>query len=119
MDREPTWDTPAHLDGLPVRHWKRRTGFTERGTVAQMVERWVCLAWNQRQECSLGWGPNADGHSGTMWASELASYVQRHGLPPAMLAGRARPPTAQEIEAMFAKPIMREGPPRTGRGHST
>ena len=38
---------------------------------------------------------------------------------PAVLAGRARPPTTQEIKAMLARPILREGPPRIGRGHST
>jgi hypothetical protein len=33
MAIDPDWNTPAKLDGLPVRHWKRRTGYTER-TVA-------------------------------------------------------------------------------------
>ena len=33
MAIDPDWNTPAKLDDLPVRHWKRRTGYTER-TVA-------------------------------------------------------------------------------------
>jgi hypothetical protein len=33
MATDPDWNTPAKLDDLPVRHWKRRTGYTER-TVA-------------------------------------------------------------------------------------
>src|SRR5512146_732814 len=101
--RDPEWNTPARLDGLPVRHWKRRTGSSENGTMAEMVKRWLGLAWTQQQDCSLGWGPNKDGHSGAMGASEITSYVRRHGLPPAMLVARDKPPTHAEIEAMFAK----------------
>ena len=115
--REPSWDTPAKLDGLPVRHWKRRTGFTERGTTAEMVERWLRLAWNQQQDCSLGWGPNAAGQHGNMGSSELASYVRRHGLPPGMLAERVRPPSAEEIERMLAGPGFRPVPD-SGRRHT-
>jgi hypothetical protein len=55
MATDPDWNTPAHLDGLPVRHWKRRTGYTERGTVAELVQRWLTLPWNIQMECSLGW----------------------------------------------------------------
>ena len=117
--REPAWDTPAQLDGLPIRHWKRRTGVTERGTAAAMIERWLRLGYLLQQNCSLGWGPNNDGQHGTMGSSELGSYVRRHGLPPAMLAGRAQPPTAEEIEAMFAKPEFRPPPPSTARWHSS
>lgn len=107
---DPDWNTPAKLDGLPVRHWKRRTGFTERGTVAQMVERWLRLAWNQQQGCSLGWGPDANGKQGGWQANGIGAFVLRAGLPPPMLAKRSRPPTREEIEAMFAKPAYREMP---------
>jgi hypothetical protein len=48
----------------------------------------------------------------------VGSYVRRNGLPPAMAAKRERPATPEEIEAMFAKPVMRERPPN-GPGHST
>jgi hypothetical protein len=117
MPSDPDWNTPAHMDGLPVRHWKRRTGFTERGTVAQMVQRWLGLAWHQQQECTLGWGPDGDGKHGHLSGSGIGSYVLRHGLPPAMAAARTRPATPEEIEAMFTKPIWREGP-SLGPGHS-
>jgi hypothetical protein len=107
---DPAWSVPAKLDGLPVRHWKRRTGFTERGTVAQMVERWLQLAWNQQQECSLAWGPDANGKHGSWQPIGIGAFVIRVGLPPQMLAARSRPPTPEEIERMFAKPTYREMP---------
>ena len=105
------------MDGLSYTNWKRRTGFTGRGTTAQIVERWLRLAWNQQQECSLGWGPNSEGEHGSMSANGIGAFVLRKGLRPAMLAVRRSPPTSQEIEGMFAKPVLREGPPRTGRGN--
>lgn len=107
---DPDWNAPAKLDGLPVRHWKRRTGFTERGTVALLVERWLRLAWNQQQGCSLGWGPDADGKLGSFQANGIGAFVLRAGLPPQMLAGRSRTPAREEIEQMFAKPAYREVP---------
>jgi hypothetical protein len=107
---DPDWDVPAKLDGLPVRHWKRRTGFTERGTVAQMVERWLRLAWSQQQGCSLAWGPDGDGKHGGWQANGIGAFVLRAGLPPQMLAARSRPPTRDEIEAMFARPAYRAVP---------
>lgn len=107
---DPDWNVPAKLDGLPVRHWKRRTGFTERGTVAQLVERWLRLAWNQQQGCSLGWGPDADGRHGGWQANGIGAFVLRAGLPPQMLAARSLRPTREEIERMFTKPAYREIP---------
>ena len=118
MATDPDWNTPAHMDGLPVRHWKRRTGYTERGTVAQLVQRWLTLPWNIQMECSLGWGPNAQGKHGNLSSMGIGSLVLRKGLPPAMLAARSRPPTREEIEKMFAKPVLREGPV-LGPGHRT
>jgi len=118
MAGDPEWNTPAHMDGLPVRHWKRRTGFTERGTVANLIQRWLGLPWNLQQECSLGWGPNTAGQHGSLNGRGIGSYVLRHGLPPKMAAARSRAATPEEIEAMFAKPVMREGP-LAGRTHST
>ncbi len=117
MVGEPDWNTPAHMDGLPVRHWKRRTGSIERGTVAALIQRWLGLPWNLQQECSLGWGPNADGHHGSLSGRGIGSYVLNHGLPPKMATARSRLATREEIEAMFAKPVMREVPP-AGRTHS-
>lgn len=74
---DPAWDVPAKLDGLPVRHWKRRTGFTECGTVALMIERWLRLAWNQQQGCSLGWGPDASGNQGSWQANGIGAFARR------------------------------------------
>lgn len=107
---DPAWNVPAKLDGLPVRHWRRRTGFTERGTIAQMVERWLQLSWNQQQECSLAWGPDTNGKHGSWQPNGIGAFVIRAGLPPQMLAARSRPPTPEEIERMFAKPAYREMP---------
>ena len=111
MATDPDWNMPAQLDGLPYTNWKRRTGYTERGTVAQMVTRWLGLPWNIQFGCSLGWGPDAQGKHGSFSSMGIGSFVLRGGLPPAMLAARSRPPTREEIEAVFAKPVLREGPP--------
>ena len=111
MAGEPDWGTPGRLDGLPVTNWKKRTGYSMSGTVAELIQRWIWLPYNIQQECSLGWGPNAANQHGAMGGSEIGSYVRRYGLPPAMAAARARPATPEEIEAMFGKPILREGPP--------
>ncbi len=111
---DPDWNSPAKLVGLPYKHWKRRTGYAETGTLTQMVERWLRLPWDH---CSLGWGPDAQGRRGSLSGTGIGSYVLRHGLPPKMAAARMRPATAAEIEAMFAKPVLREGPPQRP-GHS-
>jgi hypothetical protein len=86
-------------------------------TVAELIQRWIWLPYNIQQECSLGWGPNPACQHGAMGGSEIGSYVRRNGLPPTMAAKRERPATPEEIEAMFAKPVMRERPPM-GPGHS-
>lgn len=108
---DPGWDVPARMDGLPYTNWKRRTGYTETGTLAQMVERWLGLAWHIQAGCSIGWGPDAAGKHGAMSADGIGSFVLRVGLPPVMLKKRSRPPTREEIERYFTKPELREGPP--------
>jgi len=35
MAGEPSWDTPGTLNGLPVTHWKKRTGYSMDGTVVR------------------------------------------------------------------------------------
>lgn len=117
MPTDPAWDVPAKMDGLPYRHWKRRTGYTEAGTLAQLVERWLRLPWNYQQQCSLGWGPDAEGRHGSFQANGIGAFVLRAGLPPAMLNGRSRPPTTEEIERYFTKPELREGPKSTSPNH--
>jgi hypothetical protein len=118
MENEPAWDTPARVDGMPVTSWKRRTGYSMSGTVADLIQRWLSLPWNIKMECSLGWGPNAAGQHGSLGGSGIGSYVLRKGLPPKMAAARARPASPEEIGAMFAKPVLREGPPAE-RGFTT
>lgn len=81
---EPSWDTPARLDGLRPKSWKKRDGATRSGTMAEMVEHWLGLARHEQQDCEIGWGPNASGHYGHMSASTIARYVERHKLPPQM-----------------------------------
>jgi hypothetical protein len=116
MANEPDWDALARIDGLPVTNWKWRSGYSAAGTVGQLIQRWLSLPYNIKMECSLGWG-DASGKRGVMGGDEIASYVRRHGLPPAMAAARACPATQEEIEAMLSKPVWREGPPQD-RGHS-
>jgi len=92
---DPDWDVPAKLDGLPVRHWKRRTGFTERGTVAQMVERWLRLAWSQQQGCSLAWG------AGRGWEARRMAGERHRGVRASGWASAAD--VSREIPAADAR----------------
>lgn len=83
---EPSWETPARLNGLRPKNWKKREGATLSGTMAEMVERWLGLPRHEQQNCEIGWGPDAGGHYGHMGASTIARYVERHKLPPQMAA---------------------------------
>lgn len=85
---QPTWDTPARLDGLPCINWKKRAGVTLAGTLDGCVTRWLDLAGHQQANCTLGWGPTADGGYGSWSASAIGSYVRQNGLPPTMAARR-------------------------------
>jgi hypothetical protein len=76
--RKPDRNTPGTLNGPLVTNWKRRTGYTERGTVAQLVERWLWLPYNIQMECSLGWGPNSANQHGSLSGSGIGSYVLRY-----------------------------------------
>jgi hypothetical protein len=78
---EPSWETAARIDGLPCTNWKKRTGVTISGTLAQCISRWIDLLGHQRQNCSFGWGP-FEGRYGDMDAEHLAAYVRRNGIPP-------------------------------------
>lgn len=84
---QPAWDTPARMDGLPCTNWKKRTGVTLSGTMADCIARWIALPSHQQQNCSIGWGP-WEGQYGSMEAMGIAAYVRRHGLPPKALAAR-------------------------------
>ena len=101
---EPSWDTPARLNGLPCTNWKKRTGVTASGTVGQMFERWLDLPDYQRRDCTLGWGPNAEGQFGSMSGAAMARYVTRNGLPPGLAARVTN-------AAAFLAIALREAPP--------
>ncbi len=90
---EPAWDTPARLDGLPCTNWKRRTGVTMEGTVAQCATRWLSLADHDKQNCTMGWGPTADGRHGSWGHIALGAFVQRRGIPPEMARERGGQPS--------------------------
>lgn len=83
---EPTWTTPARINGLPAPSRKRRAETTKEGTMAELVEMWLGLPDHQKRNCDIGWGPNADGKHGTMGAETIARYVERNGLPQHMSA---------------------------------
>ena len=79
---KPTWDTPARLDGLPCTNWKRREGVTLDGSMADCISRWLNLADHDKRNCTLGWGPAADGQYGRWGAVAIGAYVLTNGLPP-------------------------------------
>ena len=91
---KPTWDTPAHLVGLPCTNWKRRTGVEMRGTLAQCIERWLSLPPHQQQDCSL----SHDAGPGRWGPGSVRAYVAVHGLPPQMA-----PVSPAQLEKMIEK----------------
>lgn len=103
MSKQPTWNTPARLNGLPCTNWKKRTGVTMNGTLDACITRWLDLAGYQQANCTLGWGPNEHGQSGSWSATAIGSYVRRNGLPPTMTARRgstAGPEVLAKLTAM-------------------
>jgi hypothetical protein len=79
---DPTWNTPAHLVGLPVTNWKKRTGFEMRGTLGECIERFLNLQPQHQQNCTLtheagqgNWGP-----------ASIRTFVLTNGPPPQMTA---------------------------------
>jgi hypothetical protein len=84
----PSWDTPARLNGLPCRNWKKREGVTLDGTLDECLTRWLDLAGHQKADCTLGWGPTAERQQGSWSANAIASYVRRNGLPPSLASRR-------------------------------
>lgn len=78
----PDWTVPARLDGLPATNWKRRTGVTMDGTLAECLERWLSLPHSDQINCSL----SVRG-TGQVWEPErMAAFIKRHGPPPALAA---------------------------------
>jgi|GEM_PF-5900595 len=84
---EPSWNTPARIDGLPAKSRKTRaTDVSKSGTMAEVVEMFLGLAHHHQRDCSISWGPTAGGDYGSMSAGTIARYVERKKLPPQMAA---------------------------------
>jgi hypothetical protein len=77
---KPSWDTPAHLVGLPYTNWKRKTGFEMRGTLAECIQRWLSLPQHQQQNCTL----TNDAAPGRWGPASIRAHVAVHGVPPQM-----------------------------------
>jgi hypothetical protein len=92
--QQHTWDTPAHLVGLPCTIWKRRTGVEMHGTLAQCIARRLGLPPHQQQNCSL----SHDAGPGRLGPGSVRASVPVHGLPPQM-----RPVTPAQLEEMIEK----------------
>jgi hypothetical protein len=98
---EPTWDTPARIDGLPATNWKRRTGVTMDGTVADCITRWLTLAGHDQRNVTMRWG----GVEGRSWTcNAIAAFVVANGLPPKLTAGRPRQPTKEDLKKIVSMP---------------
>lgn len=99
---EPAWNTPARMDGLPGTNWKRRTGVSLEGTVADCVARWLSLADHDKRNCSMGWGPTAEGKHGTWGPVSIGVFVRTHGLPPKLASERGGQPSPDALERLTA-----------------
>lgn len=101
----PDWTAPARLDGLPATNWKRRTGVTMDGTLAECLERWLSLPHRDQINCSL----SVRG-TGQVWEPErMAAFIKRHGVPPALEArvnGKAEVLMRMLEEAKADKPVQ-------------
>jgi len=97
---EPAWDTPARIDGLPCTNWKRRTGVTLDGTVADCVIRWLSLADHDKRNCSMRWGPSRDGVHGSWGPISIGLFVCAHGLPPKLVRERGAQPSPEALERL-------------------
>jgi hypothetical protein len=94
---QPSWDTPAHLFGLPYTNWKRKTGCEMRGTLAECIERWLGLPPEQQQNCTL----TNDAAPGQWGPASIRAYVAAHGVPPQLPRI-----TAEELAKITAKPQL-------------
>src|SRR3984885_1645400 len=84
LGKGPSWSTPATIDGLPAKNWTTREGVTMRDTFSQCVKRWLELHSENRQDCSIGWGPNDEGQWGYLERLNIVAYLERNGPPPDM-----------------------------------
>jgi len=83
-------------------------------SLADCVARWLSLADQQKRNCTLGWGPNADGERGRWGAVAIGAFVLANGLPPERAAERGGQP-AREVLERLTEMRRYEAPP--GPGH--
>jgi hypothetical protein len=79
--------------------------------VAKLIQRWLGLAWNVQQECTMAWTAQDGLKGGSFSGNAIGHFVIRKGLPPIMASARATPVTLEDIQAMFAKPLYHDGLP--------
>jgi hypothetical protein len=84
VGKGPSWNTPAQIDGLPAKNWKTREGVTMRGTFSACIKRWLDLPPPHRRNCSISWGPNAEGQVGNWERPNIVGFLMRNGPPPEM-----------------------------------
>jgi hypothetical protein len=117
LSKGPDWDSPARLDGLPVKNWTTREGATLCAPFSACVKRWLELHPSHRIGTSLGWGPNAEGHYGCWERPNIVGYLERNGPPPEMFGitiEHVRNRLAHDREPMPPLPLEDDPPP----GHS-
>jgi hypothetical protein len=102
---EPVWNTPAHLFGLPIKNWKRKSGIEMRGTLAECIQRFLSLPQHQQQNCTLT-NDAAPGHWGP---GSIRAYVAVHGLPPQMT-----PVSPDRLKRMTEKELPQPALPGSG-----
>jgi hypothetical protein len=102
-DQSAPWDAPAHIWGLPITSWKKRTGYELHGTLAQCIARWLDLPGYQQQECQLSCFEAGKG----IWEPRrIGAYVVKHGLPPQVVAARGGvQPSKERLAEIVSMPV--------------
>ena len=72
------------------------------GPMADCIARWLNLADHHTRNCTLGWGPTADGQFGRWGAVATGAYVLANGLPPKVAAERGGQPAHEVLEVLTA-----------------
>ena len=99
---QPTWDTPAHLFGLPLKSWKRKGDCEMRGSLAECVQRFLSLPQHHQQNCTL----SNDAAPGQWGPASIRAYVAAHGLPPSMA-----PVSPARLKQLTTKDLPQATPP--------
>jgi hypothetical protein len=74
MSNQPAWETPAHLFGLPLKSWKRKSDIEMRGTLAECVKRFLNLPQHHQQNCTLTMD-NVSGRSGPASIRRMSRFM--------------------------------------------